>query len=1071
MSLSSRLRDSSSPVKEFLASTSPLLASLSGPANVARAAANSLGFAEVAKSIAITPVLEQKTAAATSGTAFDIRTRIALGGFTPRESASFAGVSWIQQTADRVENGNHRARILADVFDLAVSILHDAKEEIALDTSAVLFAYCEQVFRGGEEALAGQLGRSCDEVMNAHEFAENIDPVVLADLRVLMNLGSGQIDLWRAQIAEGTRFDPNPDFAGSALVGGADGDWIIGNMLIDCKVYGQLSVPKLRDFLLQLLGYVMLDLDDALKIRHVGLWLPRQQLTPSWSLEYLLGGDPDILLPALRDEFIKATKPTQLALKIPVSQRRKHQLLADNWRTRLGMLEVLGHSDDKDLRFRVGRNPSTPEPTVRLLAKDRYAKVREGVAMNEQIPADLLNVLARDSSMMVRRAADSNQRSSKLPTNALNAPPGKAQSENLEDFDLILVNEPTVDFGQGVVEINQNRPNWALDTRWLYEFLSTVLHGEADYYLGSLVPEATRMWSRISGAPFKFPERLLDGLSENVKADLLGTDRPALIRQLVARYMPVSDSEIRDRLLHDENAEIRWSTLQRTMNQTDEGLSAFLNELSSSREARLKFREDKSDSSYWRPTKAELDQQVIQLLAEHPATPQQVLQELIENKRPDVLLALAHNSALGAENLRELCSKMVADRSLASRKLFASSLLTPFEVLKNLESDKSPIVRELLAENEQIPADLLTSLASDHDRSVRLAVLRNQKTPGDTATTIAQDLLESSSNRALLDVLNALDSRADVHLSMNLVETALDELSKSRVRDPDMRCIVGSDPRAGANTLKRLSQSMINEVRIAVAGNVSSPTSVLDLLAMDLASEVRAAVAGNSSTSVSALLELCQDNSEAVRSAATRNAKLPPEEMYGLNRDGIPLADEAGMEWEDRTQEGTSQSEVELASAPGVPRWTRDELHEMAASPRAEARISVAYMEETPPDILKYLSGDRRSKKVRGAVAAHPGTLPEDLRVLSADKELEVHQAVALNPSTPAELLVELAGRSVDFALLVSLNPAAPDRLLESLSSDGEALVRFVAEVAKENRVLEARAQYPQLPASVETLE
>lgn len=1070
MSLTDRLRDSSSPVRIFLKGISPLVAALYGQTGTALTAAKSLGFTDLKKSPALVPA-SHTGVNATTGTAFDIRVRIAMSGFDPLASASSEGISWMRQRADLLENGRHRAAVLIECFDVATSFLNDGDDETHLDLAAVLFAYCEQVFRGGINALGGQLGRSCDQAKTVQEFVANIEPAVLHDLRALMNIGAGQIELWQKQIADDARFETNPDFSGSVLVGGADGDWIVGDTLIDCKVYGQLSVPKLRDFLLQLLGYVMLDLDDALKIRRVGLWLPRQQLTSSWSLEYLLGGDPEILLPALRDEFIKATKPTQIALKIPVSQRRKHQLLADNWRTRTGMLEALGHSDDKDLRFRVGRNPATPEPTVRLLAKDRYAKVREGVAMNEHVPVDLLNVLSRDSSMMVRRAADSNQRSSKLQTNALNAPPGNAQPENLEDFDLILVNDHTVDFGQGVVEINQNRPSWALDTRWLYEFLSAVLHGEADYYLGSLVPEATRMSSRISGAPFRFPERLWDGLSETVNADLLSTGRPALIRQLVARYMPVSDSEIRDQLLRDEDPKIRWSALQRTMNQTDEGLSAFLNELSSSREARLKFREDKDDSSYWRSTKTELDQQVIQLLAEHPATPQQVLQELSENKQPEVLLALAHNSTLGAEGLRDLCSKMVSNRSLASRELFASSSLTPLEVLKNLESDESPRVRELLAQNQQTPTDVLTSLASDHNRSVRLAVLRNQKTPGDIATTIAQDLLANSANRELLDVLKALDSRADVHLSINLLEAALDELSKSRVRDPDMRCIVGSDPRAGENTLKRLSQSMINEVRTAVAGNISSPTAVLELMAKDLASSVRAAVAGNPSTSVSALSELCQDDSDAVRAVTMRNAKLPPEAMYGLNRDGVPLANEVGAEREGPAQEGAHQSKVELASAPGVPRWTRDDLQEMAGSPRAEVRISVAYKEETPADILKFLSGDRRSKKVRGAVAAHPGTLPEDLSVLAADKEIEVHQAVALNPSTPAELLVELAGRSVDFALLVSLNPAAPDQLLESLSSDGEALVRFVAEVAKENRVLEARAQYPQIPAPMEILE
>lgn len=441
---------------------------------------------------------------ATTGTALDIRARIALGGFDARTSASFTGVATLLAQADHTENGRHRATVLAESFDLAERLLLDAKDETQLDLAAVLFAYCEQILRGGTKALQGSLGEACDQALSAHEFANNIDSGVLADVRALMNAGTPQIEAWKSQIAGGERFEPNPDFTGSLLVGGADGDWLIGETLIDCKVYGQLSTPKLRNFLLQLLGYVMLDLDDALKIRHVGLWLPRQQLTPTWSLEYLLAGDPEEVLPRLRDEFIKATNPTQIALHIPATQRRKHQLLADNRHTRPGMLDALANSDDTDIRFRVGRNDMTPETTVRLLATDRYARAREGVATNVRVPADVLETLSRDSSLMVQRAAATNRVSSGQPANAL----GSGTSGSQPD---VLIDQPVTpgnarDFFGSVVEINQNRADWSLDTRWLTSFLSSVLAPDPGFQVRVPVPEAIRFWSRISGCIYAIPD-------------------------------------------------------------------------------------------------------------------------------------------------------------------------------------------------------------------------------------------------------------------------------------------------------------------------------------------------------------------------------------------------------------------------------------------------------------------------------------------------------------------------------------------------------------------------------------
>lgn len=1070
MSLSDHLRDSESPVRAFLEGISPRVSSLRGPTSSARVMAASLGLTDLTKSPVLVPA-PQNGNPATAGTAFDIRARIAMGGFDARMSASFVGVSRLVARADENRNGLHRAAVLAESFDLAERLLLKSDDETELDLAAVLFAYCEQIFRGGTNALQGTLGEACDHASSAHEFANNIDPGVLADMRALMNSGTRQIDAWKSQIAGGERFEPNPDFSGSLLVDGADGDWLIGETLVDCKVYGDLSTHKLRNFLLQLLGYVMLDLDDALKIRKVGLWLPRQQLTPGWTLEYLLAGDPEEILPRLRDEFIKATNPTQIALHIPVTQRRKHQLLADNRHTRPGMLDALAHSDDKEIRFRVGRNEMTPEVTVRLLATDRYARVREGAAMNERVPAEVLDTLSRDSSKVVRSAAASNRGSLGEASIALASGVSRRQSDLLVMIDQSVATGNARDFFGGVVEINQNRADWSLGTRWLTTFLSSVLAPDAIFRVRAPVPEASRFWSIISGCPFRFPELLQDGFSEAVIADLFRGDRPVVVRRLAARSLPVDDADVRFRLLNDEDAEIRWSTLQRSMGQTDENLTEFLGQLAESREARLRFRKDVSSSSYWVPTPTELDQDVLQLLAGHPATPRHAIQELIENKRPEVLIALAGNTALEPEDFDALVRKMIARSDLPAREAFASSGHTPPEVLQALASDRKTNVRAILAENVQAPLQALTALSSDRNRAVRFAVLRNRATSGDIATSIAREFLANSIDHELLEVLDALGRRKDVELPKALVEDALDDLSKSRVREPDMRGEVGSDTRAGERTLKRLSKSTDDEVRRVVAGNRSSPSIVLDLLANDLVAEVRAAVAGNHVAAGSALIELARDVDAIVRLAAARNSNLSQEALRMLLTDGDPYVRQAASKNPSTNTPDVYQGELAHPEKPRRAGLTRADLQQMAAAPRAETRIQVAYRKDAPPDILKFLAGERRSTKVRRAVAAHPNTPAEVLWSLAADKDLEVNQVVALNSSTPAALLVELAGRSVDFALLVSLNPAVPDNVLDALAADGEALVRFVANVTRAQRSLTVNAEILQLAAPTENTD
>lgn len=95
----------------------------------------------------------------------------------------------------------------------------------------------------------------------------------------------------------------NPTFALSAAVGGADADWVLGGVLYECKVSYQAR-PVERKHLLQLLGYLLLDSDDALSLCGAGLLLPRQGYRVQWEAdEFLRNLGVRSSLAALRTEF------------------------------------------------------------------------------------------------------------------------------------------------------------------------------------------------------------------------------------------------------------------------------------------------------------------------------------------------------------------------------------------------------------------------------------------------------------------------------------------------------------------------------------------------------------------------------------------------------------------------------------------------------------------------------------------------------------------------------------------------------------------------------------------------
>ncbi|MEV4072039.1 UvrD-helicase domain-containing protein [Nonomuraea fuscirosea] len=96
-----------------------------------------------------------------------------------------------------------------------------------------------------------------------------------------------------------------PIFAGSADLGGADADYILDGLLLDCKA--TRHPRKLgREEIYQLAGYLLLDYDDTYGIDSVGLYLSRQGALITWDApEFLQRLGARMPISQLRDRLRK----------------------------------------------------------------------------------------------------------------------------------------------------------------------------------------------------------------------------------------------------------------------------------------------------------------------------------------------------------------------------------------------------------------------------------------------------------------------------------------------------------------------------------------------------------------------------------------------------------------------------------------------------------------------------------------------------------------------------------------------------------------------------------------------
>jgi hypothetical protein len=160
----------------------------------------------------------------------------------------------------------------------------DSQPEERLVRLCFVAAFYEDVYRTGEVRRYSMLAeRNANTTLT--DLLEAVPGYVIDDIGQQMKFADTAFRRFRAlprrEIITG------PVFAGSTDIGGADADFILGGLLLDCKA--TIAPRKLgADEINQLAGYLLLDYDDEFAISQVGLYLSRQGAEIAWDVSRFL---------------------------------------------------------------------------------------------------------------------------------------------------------------------------------------------------------------------------------------------------------------------------------------------------------------------------------------------------------------------------------------------------------------------------------------------------------------------------------------------------------------------------------------------------------------------------------------------------------------------------------------------------------------------------------------------------------------------------------------------------------------------------------------------------------------
>ena len=207
MSLTRELNKKQSPFRQLVEGCAPALAIAGGRSPEGKRIAERLGFYDLVKARSLAPlpdgVTDARRHSPTVGMAFDIRTRMMLGEFEPRRSASAMGMDVFNHLlAPILPNGQHISDVLGDAFLEAERLTRDG-DDVDQDYASIVFAWCESIYRAGGRAIRSSLGERLSAARNVDEVYDSIPPLMLEDIARLRIVNQRQIKHWHLRMRHG----------------------------------------------------------------------------------------------------------------------------------------------------------------------------------------------------------------------------------------------------------------------------------------------------------------------------------------------------------------------------------------------------------------------------------------------------------------------------------------------------------------------------------------------------------------------------------------------------------------------------------------------------------------------------------------------------------------------------------------------------------------------------------------------------------------------------------------------------------------------------------------------------
>ncbi|WP_137873778.1 hypothetical protein [Rhodococcus sp. Q] len=214
------------------------------------------------------------------GTSIDFRLRLAFSHTAPVPECAQRGYRGLARMARPGGCETLLSDLAAAITKLlaqgpppgaAADAIHSESAEVELIRLCAVAAQLDQLYRNPLLIEKTVLLDDERRIVTLDRAVEQISWFVVDQIRDQVHLSGTGLAPVRSQFMQAL---PGPTFAGSDLIGGADADLLVDDLLLDFKSTHEATTIARRD-VYQLAGYVLLDFDDVHEIRRVGVYWTR----------------------------------------------------------------------------------------------------------------------------------------------------------------------------------------------------------------------------------------------------------------------------------------------------------------------------------------------------------------------------------------------------------------------------------------------------------------------------------------------------------------------------------------------------------------------------------------------------------------------------------------------------------------------------------------------------------------------------------------------------------------------------------------------------------------------------